>query len=135
VKVCIDDAATKRNWWKVHLIPLAARYCPGKSDAKRVGAEWVLEETCELSSGGNLVRLERKTTISGDSQSTIEVRIEDKGWRGGSVAPFQARTVRWVAAACTDGMKPGDTKEFRREGRDTRELTTEELKEYRRVYP
>ncbi len=87
---------------KLALGPVA--YCRGKGEIKLVGGEWVLDETCENPIGSKVVR---KTTISGDSQSTIAVRVEDEGAKGG-VAPIQTLTARWISAACADGFKPSD---------------------------
>jgi hypothetical protein len=98
IHLCID-AATDRNTMRLALIPVPS--CRGNGDVKRVGDAWVLDETCRNGA------VERKTTISGNSQSIV-LRVEEKGGRGNIVSvPLQMLTARWVSAACAPGFEPG----------------------------
>jgi len=77
-----------------------------RNEVRRVGADYRIETDCDL--GG--MRSQSTAVASGDFQTAYTMRIE------GSVAmpgrPVQktlmVQQARWVGAACTGGMVPGD---------------------------
>jgi hypothetical protein len=80
--------------------------CMG-GDLTRQGSEWVVEDRCDA--GG--FKLTKRTTISGDFQTTITVRSTKKmdGPITKTLTTFvETLTARWVGEACTGGLVPGD---------------------------
>lgn len=105
-QMCID-AATDRELMEFGL-KMSKDSCK-RYDVRRAGAAWVIDAECAFGP----VKSATKTTISGDFQSTVTVRIEGttEGIPGAGTGPqatLMTQTARWLAAACTDGMKPGD---------------------------
>ena len=105
-QMCID-AATDRDLMDFGL-KMSKDSCK-RYDVKRAGAAWVIDAECTFGP----VRSTTKTTISGDFQSTVTVRTEGttEGFPGAGSGPqrtLMTQTARWVGAACTDGMRPGD---------------------------
>ncbi|MBX9588199.1 MAG: hypothetical protein K2X43_02770 [Hyphomonadaceae bacterium] len=106
-QMCID-AATDREMMEFGL-KMSKGSCP-RFDMKRAGATtWVIDAECTFGP----VKSVTKTTISGDFQKTLTVRIEGTmdGVPGGGQGPqptLMTQTATWKAATCADGMKPGD---------------------------
>jgi hypothetical protein len=105
-QMCVD-ANTDRDLLEFGL-RLSKDSCT-RYDIKRVGANYVIDAACTFGS----VKSVTKTTISGDFQSTVTVRSEGttEGVPGAASGPqpvLIVQTSRWTAAACADGMKPGD---------------------------
>jgi hypothetical protein len=119
IRFCID-AASDRDTMRAALFPFAA--CRGKEEIKRVGDEWVLDESCEAAG----IKMTRKTAISSDFEGVIVVRVQENGW---GVGPVQTHTARWVAAACAAGFEPGDI-EYPRAGRTNAHRPLRALRQY-----
>jgi hypothetical protein len=104
-QTCID-AATDREMMEFGL-KMSKDTCK-RYDVKRAGGTWTIDAECAFGPVKNVSR----TTISGDFQSTMTVRIEGttEGMPGtkGPQPTLMTQTTRWVGAACADGMKPGD---------------------------
>lgn len=105
-KICID-AATDRELMNFGL-RMSKDTCK-RYDMKKQGQAWVIDAECTFGP----VSSATKTTISGDFQSTMNVRIEGttEGIPGVGKGPQQTlmtQTGRWAGAACTGGMVPGD---------------------------
>jgi hypothetical protein len=79
---------------------------------KREDKRFVIDAECAFGPVKSVTR----TTMTGDFQSSYTVRIEgttEGGFKGANAGkgpqPTQmVHTARWVGAACTGGMKPGD---------------------------
>jgi hypothetical protein len=103
-QMCID-AATDKEVMNFGL-KLSRDNCK-RYDIRRAGKAWVINADCNFGP----VRSSTKTTVSGDFQSSIELRIEGTadGVPGtkGPQATVITQTAKWVSA-CTNGMKPGD---------------------------
>jgi hypothetical protein len=104
-QICID-AATDRELLEFGL-RMSRKTC-SRYDMKRVGKAWVIDAQCTL---GPIVSTTR-TTISGDFQSAMTVRIEgtSEGLPGHGHGPreiLMTQQGRWIGA-CTNGMAPGD---------------------------
>ena len=105
-QMCVD-ANTDRDLMEFGL-RMSKDSCT-RYDIKRAGASFVIDAACTFGP----VKSVTKTTISGDFQSTVTVRSEGttEGLPGAASGPqpvLMVQTARWVAAACADGMKPGD---------------------------
>jgi hypothetical protein len=106
-KMCVD-AASDRQLMEFGL-SLSRDACK-RYELKRAAAGWVIDTECALGP----IKTVSHTTISGDFQSNLTVRIE--GTTQGMPLPGAAnpqqtlmvQTSRWVAAACPGGMVPGD---------------------------
>jgi hypothetical protein len=107
-QVCID-AATDRE-----LMEFGLRFSKdacSRFDIKRAGQTTVIDSQCTFGPVSSKLR----TVMSGDFQTTFTVRIEGTTdgmpLQGGGKGPQETlivQTGRWTAAACPDGMKPGD---------------------------
>jgi Protein of unknown function (DUF3617) len=105
-RMCID-AATDREMMEFGL-KMSRGNCK-RFDMRRAGATWVIDAECAF---GPLKSV-TKTTISGDFQSAVNVRIEGTsegmpGMGGGPQPTLMTQTATWKAASCGDGMQPGD---------------------------
>jgi hypothetical protein len=103
-QMCID-AATDKEVMNFGL-KLSKDSCQ-RYDIRRAGKAWVIDADCNFGP----VRSSTKTTVTGDFQSSIELRIEGlaEGVPGtkGPQATAITQTAKWVGA-CGNGMKPGD---------------------------
>jgi hypothetical protein len=105
-QMCID-AATDHDLMEFGL-RMSRNNCK-RYDIKQVGQSWVLDTECALGPIQSIAH----TTISGDFQSNITVRIEGttEGMPGATKGPQQllmTQTGRWMGATCSGGMVPGD---------------------------
>lgn len=105
-KLCID-AVTDRELMDFGL-RMSKDTCK-RYDTKRIGKGWVIDAECSFGP----ISSATKTTITGDFQTTLNVRIEGttEGIPGIGKGPQQTlmtQTGRWTAASCTGGMVPGD---------------------------
>lgn len=105
-QMCID-AATDRELMEFGL-KMSKGACQ-RFDMKKTGAAWVIDAECAFGP----VKSVTKTTISGDFQSSMKVRIEGttEGMPGAGAGPqatLMTQTATWKGATCGDGMKPGD---------------------------
>lgn len=106
-QMCID-AATDRELMNFGL-RMSKETCK-RYEIKRNGKGWAIEAECAL---GRITNVSH-TTISGDFQSAVTVRVEGTvaGLQAGANAAPQStlvtQTSRWVSATCADGMVPGD---------------------------
>jgi hypothetical protein len=106
MQMCIDPA-TDRELMEFGL-RMSKDTCK-RYDMKRKGAAWEIDAECHFGS----VTSATHTTISGDFQSVVTVRIEGttEGMPGAGKGPqptLITQTARWVGASCAGGMKPGD---------------------------
>jgi hypothetical protein len=103
-QMCID-AATDKEVMNFGL-KLSKDSCK-RYDIKRAGKAWVIDADCNFGP----VKSTTKTTVTGDFQSSIELRIEgtSEGIPGtkGPQPTVITQTAKWVSA-CANGMKPGD---------------------------
>jgi hypothetical protein len=104
-QMCVD-AATDREMMEFGL-KMSKGSCQ-KFDMKRAGPGWVIDAQCAFGP----VKTVTKTTISGDFQSILTMRVEGtaEGIPGAGSGPqptVMTQTATWKGA-CTDGMKPGD---------------------------
>ncbi len=104
-KMCID-AATDRELMEFGLRmskDTCARY-----EVKGKGQRWTIDAECRFGSVKNVSR----TSITGDFQSKVSVRIEGttEGMPGasGPQPTVMAQETRWISEACGSGMTPGD---------------------------
>jgi hypothetical protein len=105
-KLCID-AVTDRELMDFGL-RMSKDTCK-RYDTKRQGKAWVIDAECSFGP----ISSATKTTITGDFQTTVNVRIEGttEGIPGVGKGPQQTlmtQTGRWTAAICSGGMMPGD---------------------------
>jgi hypothetical protein len=105
-RMCID-AATDREMMEFGL-KMSRGSCK-RFDTRRAGATWVIDAECAFGP----VKSVTKTTISGDFQSAVAVRIEGtmEGMPGagdGPQATLMTQTATWKGASCGDDMRPGD---------------------------
>jgi len=104
-QTCID-AATDRELMEFGL-KMSKDSCK-RYELKRAGAGWTIDAECAFGP----VKSVSRTTISGNFQSAVTVRTEGttEGLPGtkGPQPMLMTQTTRWVAAACTGGMAPGD---------------------------
>lgn len=104
-QMCID-AATDRELMDFGL-RMSKDTCK-RYDLKRAGGGWVIDAECAFGP----IKSISKTTISGDFQSSVTVRIEGttEGIPGkaGPQPTLMTQTARWVAGTCGKGMIPGD---------------------------
>jgi hypothetical protein len=105
-KMCVD-ANTDRDLLEFGL-KMSKDSCT-RYEIKRAGANYVIDAACTFGP----VKSVTKTTISGDFQATVTVRSEGTtegmaGAAGGPQPVLIVQTSKWAAAACEDGMKPGD---------------------------
>jgi hypothetical protein len=107
-RMCVDAASDRELMAFGLSLPKDAcqRY-----ELKRAPAGWIIDAECTF---GPLKTVSH-TTISGDFQSNIIVRIEARTealrLAGASSGPQQTamvQTSHWTAAACPNGMVPGD---------------------------
>jgi hypothetical protein len=96
-QMCID-AATDREMMEFGL-KMSKDACK-RFDARKSGASWIIDAECSF--GG--IRTATKTTISGDFQSAMSVRIEGTT---GAERTLMTQTATWKGP-CTGDMKPGD---------------------------
>ena len=104
--MCID-AETDREMMQFGL--KASEGNCSRFDMKRAGGDYVIDAECAFGP----LKTVSKTTISGDFQSSIVVRVEGtmQGVPGGGEGPqptTMTQTASWKGATCTDGLKPGD---------------------------
>jgi hypothetical protein len=104
-QMCID-AATDRDMMNFGL-KMSQDSCK-RYEVKRAGKGWVIDAECTFGP----VKSATKTTISGDFQSDINVRVEGttEGMPGAGSGPqptLITQTAKWMGA-CSDGMRPGD---------------------------
>lgn len=104
-QMCID-AATDKDMMEFGL-KMSKDSCK-RYDVKRTGATWVIDAECAFGK----IKSTTKTTISGDFQSSITVRVEGvtDGFPGAGSGPqptLITQTAKWMGA-CADGMRPGD---------------------------
>ncbi len=101
-QMCIDPA-TDREMMEFGL-KMSKDACK-RFDMKRAGGTWTIDAECAF--GG--MKSTTKTTISGDFQSSMSVRIEGTmdGMGAGPQKTLMTQTATWKGP-CTDGMKPGD---------------------------
>lgn len=101
-QMCIDPA-TDREMMEFGL-KMSKDACK-RFDMKRAGGTWTIDAECAF--GG--MKTTTKTTISGDFQSSMSVRIEGTmdGMGAGPQKTLMTQTATWKGP-CTDGMKPGD---------------------------
>ena len=105
-RMCID-AATDREMMEFGL-KMSRGSCK-RFDTRRAGATWMIDAECAFGP----VKSVTKTTISGDFQSAVTVRIEGTtegmpGAGGWPQATLMTQTATWKAASCGDDMQPGD---------------------------
>jgi hypothetical protein len=105
-QMCID-AATDRELMEFGL-KMSKGTCK-RFDVARAGAAWVIDAECAFGPVTSVTR----TTISGDFQSRVTVRIEGTtdgipGAGDGAQPTVMTQTATWKDSACADGMKPGD---------------------------
>ena len=104
--MCIDPA-TDREMIDFGL-KASEGNCP-RFDMKRAGAVYTIDAECTFGP----LKAVSKTTISGDFQSSVVVRVEGtmEGIPGAGQGPqptTMTQTASWKGATCTDGMVPGD---------------------------
>jgi Protein of unknown function (DUF3617) len=104
-QMCID-AATDKDLMNFGL-KMSKDSCK-RYDVKRTGGTWLIDADCTFGP----VKSVTKTTISGDFQSSITVRVEGttEGIPGAGSGPQQTlitQTAKWTGA-CGEGMRPGD---------------------------
>jgi hypothetical protein len=103
-QMCID-AATDKDMMEFGL-KMSKDSCK-RYEVKRAGSSWVIDADCNLGP----IKSSTRTTISGDFQSSINVRIEGttEGLPGnrGPQPTLITQTATWTSA-CSNGMKPGD---------------------------
>jgi hypothetical protein len=104
-QMCIDKA-TDRDLMDFGL-RMSKDNCK-RYDLKRAGQTWTIDSDCTFGP----IKSVSRTVISGDFQSVVSVRIEgtSEGLPGakGSQPTLLTQTSRFLNAACSDGMKPGD---------------------------
>lgn len=105
-QMCLD-AATDRELMEFGL-KMSKGTCQ-RFDMKKAGAGWVIDAQCAFGP----VKSVTKTTISGNFQASMTVRIEGttEGVPGAGAGPqptLMVQTATWKGAVCSDGMKPGD---------------------------
>ena len=101
-QMCIDPA-TDREMMEFGL-KMSKDACK-RFDTKKSGGTWTIDAECAFGA----MKTTTKTTISGDFQSSMSVRIE--GMTDGMGAGPQKTLMTQTATGkgpCTDGMKPGD---------------------------
>jgi hypothetical protein len=101
-QMCID-AATDREMMEFGL-KMSKDACK-RFDTRKSGGTWVIDAECAFGT----MKTATKTTISGDFQSSMSVRIEGTtdGMGAGPQKTLMTQTATWKGS-CTDGMKPGD---------------------------
>lgn len=104
-QICID-AATDRELLEFGL-RMSKETC-SRYDMKRAGKTWVIDAQCTLGPVSSATH----TTISGDFQSAMTVRIEGTtdglpGRGHGTREILMTQQARWTGA-CANGMVPGD---------------------------
>jgi hypothetical protein len=104
-QMCID-AATDRELMEFGL-KMSKGSCK-RFDTKRAGAAWIIDAECAFGPVTSVT----KTTISGDFQSSITVRIEGTtegmpGTGSGAQPTIMTQTATWKSPTC-EGMRPGD---------------------------
>jgi Protein of unknown function (DUF3617) len=103
-KMCID-AATDKEMMEFGL-KMSKDSCK-RYEIRRDGSAWVIDSECRFGP----IKSNTKTTISGNFQSSITVRVEGttEGIPGaaGPQPTVLTQTAKWVSA-CVNGMKPGD---------------------------
>jgi hypothetical protein len=99
------DAATERQMMQLGM-GMAGQVCQ-RYDIRRVGQEYHIETDCQMGP----MRAVSRSVMSGDFQSGYSVRIEGTMTMPGQSQPqatSMVQTARWVGAACTGGLVPGD---------------------------
>jgi hypothetical protein len=85
---------------------MAGQSCQ-RYDIRRVGQEVHIDADCQMGP----MRSVSRTVMSGDFQSAYSVRIEGTATMPGQAQPqatLMVQNARWVGAACTGGLVPGD---------------------------
>lgn len=105
-QMCLD-AATDRELMDFGL-RMSKDSCK-RYEVKRAGKTWVIDADCTFGPVSSVSR----TTISGDFQSSVSIRIEGttEGMPGGGKGPqatLMTQNAKFVSAACAAGMVPGD---------------------------
>jgi hypothetical protein len=105
-QMCID-AATDREMMEFGL-KMSRDNCK-RFDIRRLGTSWVIDAECTIGP----LKSTTKTTIAGDFQSAMTIRIEGTtdgmpGTGGGPQSTLITQTSIWKAATCGEGLKPGD---------------------------
>jgi hypothetical protein len=105
-RMCID-AATDREMMEFGL-KMSRNNCK-RFDIRRLGGSWVIDADCTIGPRNSTT----KTTITGDFQSAMTIRIEGStdgmlGPGGGSQFTLITQTSTWKAASCGNDLKPGD---------------------------
>jgi hypothetical protein len=107
-QMCVD-AATDRELMNFGL-RMSKDTCK-RYDLKRAGAGWRIEAECKFGPVTSVTR----TTVTGDFQSSVTVRIEGTsdglplpGAPKGPQETAMVQTSRWMSAACPAGMTAGD---------------------------
>lgn len=104
-QMCID-AATDKDMMDFGL-KMSKDSCK-RYDVKRAGSTWVIDAECTF----GRIKSATKTTISGDFQSSIAVRVEGttEGFPGAGPGPqptLITQTAKYMGA-CANDMRPGD---------------------------
>lgn len=104
VQMCLD-AATDKGMMQMGM-GLAKSMCPEQKIA-REGDKIIIDSTCSVAG----VKMQSRTEISGDFNS--EYTMVSKGDIADAPEGMAGKTdveqrARWVSAACSDGMQPGD---------------------------
>jgi hypothetical protein len=105
-QMCLD-AATDRELLNFGL--RASKDSCKRYELKREGKAWVIDAECKIGPISSASHI----TITGDFQSAVAVKIEGttQGIAAAGAGPQQTlmtQTSRWIAAACAEGMVPGD---------------------------
>lgn len=105
-QACID-AATDRDLLEFGL-RLTKENCT-RYEITRKGQTWTIASECAM--GG--MKSRTRTRITGDFQSQLKIHMEGtlEGAPGGNGGPQETvltQDNRWISAACTDGLVPGD---------------------------
>lgn len=104
IKTCIDQATDRRMMQSG--MSMLQQNCE-KREMRRDGGNFVIDAVCQMGP----MRMTSNTTISGDFQANYTVRSSATVQMPNQPNPQTTNMVqeaRWVAAACTDGMVPGD---------------------------
>lgn len=102
-QLCIDPA-TDTDAMEIAFLLLGT--CP---DAKieRLGSELIIDERCDYAK----LKQTSRTTIFGDFQTTITVRINitaEVTFQDAPLLTTMTRTARWLGPSCAPGFAPGD---------------------------
>lgn len=104
VQTC-TDAATEQRMMRMGFSSMG-QMC-SRHDISREGANYVVDAECQMSN----MRMTSRSVFSGDFQSGYRVRVESRMTMPGQSQPqtmVMTQQARWVAAACQNGLTPGD---------------------------